>query len=1331
MANSGTISAKLGHVVLAGAKTATLDLFGDGLLSLDVTNQVTQAPIGPDGKAAAALVTNTGVIIADGGTVQLTARAADGIVQNLVQAGGTIRAATMGDQAGVVALNGVGGSVVVEGQLSAPGLTPGTKGGAIEVTSSHDVVVAASARIDASGAAGGGVAAIGTTLARAKGGPGVTPTTVARNVTVQRGATIAADATTGGNGGNVTLLSTDATRMDGLITVRGGAQGGDGGLAEVSGGVVSYTGQVDATAPLGAIGTLLLDPLDLFVSDVQPVNTIAISSPTVAAGGSPDAITSSWISPAFLAGQSANISLATSRDLFVNSPVTLTGAGQSLTLQAGRNLDVEANLTAPGNIVLNSHTDLTTFAAGALTVNAVVQASGSVFLGGHNLAATVNPATGLFDFLTGITIGASGSVRSVGTNPLVSIACDCAIAASPGSFRAIGGTVEIGPLRPGDSRDLGPLGSFANSSIFVFGLAHNPLTNAPLKDQNITIDPTAPIGAATLDLEAIGSATQPAGSPLTNLAGLIGSVGSANLTGGLNTIGSLGPFTTSTGDFSLTAAGPLTIAGALNVAGKASVQTTADLIVGSSVNAHTELALTSGSALTIGGPVTANNDITLTAGTGGMRIVSDVVAPAISLTSGLGGIALTGNAKIGQTGGRIDITSTGPVSETSTNTITANAMTSSGGVNGNVSLLGTGNAIDVFLDFSVTNGDLVLVNGADLTLFGPLKANNLFFEVAKAGGTLTFGFPTDALPPSPTAVPATLSATATGGRISLVADNYAVVPTGAPPSSSITTTAGPVELAPFSATGTSVLGTGGLVPLVQTNGGTLEVGGFTNVPAGANSPAARASSVDIAGALDLGATAATLRLNSKGSITQTGGPLTVANLTGSAGTSAILTQPANQIDTLGAFSTGAGFALVNNKSLRVAGPVTDTGGASTLALTTRAGDITLAGNVSAANTVNLISAGAINQTGGSLVAGTLTGSAATFAGVTQPNNLVGTLGSFSTGAGFALVNNQSLLVAGPVQDTGGASTLALTTRTGDITLEGSVSATNVVNLVSAGAIDQIGGFLAARTLTGSAGSSAGATLTSDNAISFLGPFTATSGVIDLTDSIPLTINGALTARLIFITATGSISLASDITTGGLANLTTVPTDPLASLGGAFFSVLPNASGNSSFAANSNVASLDGTGTVMFVSMPAQGGNVGLTNLNAPSTELLLNLGSGNASGQVNVGSLFVLGAGGQVNFTNSIVQGFTGSAAALAAQSSPPANPAYLLNGCEIGVGCIIVPPPPPPPPCCHLRQTWGSWPKACPSPAASRTLFRRWSKTPAPRWFKVLRRPIRAASPS
>ena len=73
------------------------------------------------------------------------------------------------------------------------------------------------------------------------------------------------------------------------------------------------------------------------------------------------------------------------------------------------------------------------------------------------------------------------------------------------------------------------------------------------------------------------------------------------------------------------------------------------------------------------------------------------------------------------------------------------------------------------------------------------------------------------------------------------------------------------------------------------------------------------------------AAAATLKLEPTGSITQAVGPLTVANLTGSAGIFASLTQPTNQIDTLGAFSTKAGFALVNNKPLLVAGPVAGSG----------------------------------------------------------------------------------------------------------------------------------------------------------------------------------------------------------------------------------------------------------------------------------------------------------------------------------------------------------------------------------------------------------------------
>src|ERR1700727_2157671 len=272
VANSGVINARLGHIVLAGAKTATLDLYGDGLLSLDVTNQVVQTPRDASGQAATALVTNTGVIQADGGTVQLTARAADGIVANLVEAGGKIRAASVGAQTGVVALNGVGGSIVVEGQLSAPGIAAGTMGGAVEVATDKTVTSAATAKVSATGKAGGGVVALGTTLDRARGGPGVTPAQTAANTVIQQGARISANATGKGDGGRVTVLSTQSTTMAGTIAAKGGPSGGNGGTVEVSGGTLSLTGTVDASAPLGVTGSILLDPLDLFISAENPEN---------------------------------------------------------------------------------------------------------------------------------------------------------------------------------------------------------------------------------------------------------------------------------------------------------------------------------------------------------------------------------------------------------------------------------------------------------------------------------------------------------------------------------------------------------------------------------------------------------------------------------------------------------------------------------------------------------------------------------------------------------------------------------------------------------------------------------------------------------------------------------------------------------------------------------------------------------------------------------------------------------------------------------------------------------------------------------------------------
>jgi filamentous hemagglutinin family protein len=356
--NTGVIRANLGKVILAGAEAATLDLYGDGMVSINVTKQVATAPDG-----GMALVTNTGAISAAGGTVLLTAQAVDGVVQTLVNAGGRISADSVGARTGRVVIAGAGGDVVVTGTVSANGIGPGATGGAVVLNTTGAVALTSTAKVSASGPAGGGVVAVGTTLKRAVGGPSVTGQKTAKTVIVAAGATIVADATVKGNGGRVTVLSTDQTTMAGSIAAKGGPQGGDGGFVEVSGGVLSLTGHVDASAPLGNLGTLLLDPADLYISDSSP--TI---SPIGTVTGSPINVTGtvSWVSPAVLQSELADISLSAAHDVFFASGTTgantLNIGGHTLVATAGTDLTVDRGFTiSAGGVSLTATAGMITF----------------------------------------------------------------------------------------------------------------------------------------------------------------------------------------------------------------------------------------------------------------------------------------------------------------------------------------------------------------------------------------------------------------------------------------------------------------------------------------------------------------------------------------------------------------------------------------------------------------------------------------------------------------------------------------------------------------------------------------------------------------------------------------------------------------------------------------------------------------------------------------------------------------------------------------------------------------------------------------------------------
>ena len=143
--NTGTITARLGTIALTSGNVFTLDMYGDNLITLGLTDKISSQVIDvATGKPLKSLVSNDGKLKANGGTVVLTAVAARKIVDSVINNSGVIEANTFGTHKGVIVLSAAtGGSkyagarkqtVKVSGTLSAAGKQNGTSGGTIQIT---------------------------------------------------------------------------------------------------------------------------------------------------------------------------------------------------------------------------------------------------------------------------------------------------------------------------------------------------------------------------------------------------------------------------------------------------------------------------------------------------------------------------------------------------------------------------------------------------------------------------------------------------------------------------------------------------------------------------------------------------------------------------------------------------------------------------------------------------------------------------------------------------------------------------------------------------------------------------------------------------------------------------------------------------------------------------------------------------------------------------------------------------------------------------------------------------------------------------------------------
>jgi filamentous hemagglutinin family protein len=131
VSNQGIIQARLGTVALAAGNKITLDFAGDKLLNVQV-----------DKGALQALAENKQLIQADGGTVLMTAKAADALLSTVVNNEGVIEAHTVESSNGVIKLLGDmdNGTVNVGGTLDASA-PDGGNGGFVETSAAHVKIV--------------------------------------------------------------------------------------------------------------------------------------------------------------------------------------------------------------------------------------------------------------------------------------------------------------------------------------------------------------------------------------------------------------------------------------------------------------------------------------------------------------------------------------------------------------------------------------------------------------------------------------------------------------------------------------------------------------------------------------------------------------------------------------------------------------------------------------------------------------------------------------------------------------------------------------------------------------------------------------------------------------------------------------------------------------------------------------------------------------------------------------------------------------------------------------------------------------------------------------
>ncbi len=1036
---------------LAGTTSVTLAATGGGISE---TGTLT-TPLLSGSAAGTVALTGTNAIAAVGASAA-SPFSAVGQSFTLVDAG-----------AASLAVNGLSAATVdlTALAISIPGALSGTTSVALAATESGISETGAVTTPLLTGSSAGTVDLSGTNTVAALGASAASPfSAVGQSFTLVDGR--AASLTVNGLSAATVSLTAPVVSIPGaLIGTTSVAVAATGGGISETGAVTtplltgSAAGTVDLTGSntIDALGASAASPFDAVDQSFTLVDGGAASLAVNGLSAATVSLTAPVITvPGVLTGTTSVALAATGGGISgtgtVTTPLLIGSASGTVGLTGANQVTDLGDFTTGGDFALTD--------AGALTVVGAVAAGTPAAPNAGNTATLTLSTGGALQI--GVDGGAAGSLNAGNvaltaggaiTEPNGSIATNSLVASTTGT----GGDVSLTSISNQISASTGI--SATNGSVILVDDPTLVLTGNYTGANLFFEVAAAGDGIALGDAVTPATLTVPLGGRISLVADNITATAASQITAPSGRL-ELAPFS----------AIPVSVAGS---SGAGQLLLDATLLSDINTGTSTLNTLLIGAFTNIPAGATA-------AATSASRITID---GAVDLTNSTANLGLFANGPITEPGGPLAV-------------FNVFGTTSVGG--GDFALSNAGNAITESTGITATNGDVVVVDGTNLTLIGTHTGNNLFYEIAAATDTLTLGAARR---------PATLT-TASGGRASLVADNI-VGNNG-----SVIAASGTVELAPFSAINTSLFGASGLVispglvSIIATS--TLVAGGFTNVPGGATTSAPSASTVTVDAAVDLTGVASTLEVEATGAITEPGGPLTVATLEGSGGSVQLL-NAANKLATLGTLT-----ATTGDLSLADASPVTIDGAVTAFGnvYLTAPGSIAVA----ATGSIGASSTGRVSlQTDAASIAGPITGGTFEFAPFTGGGTVaLGTSGDLASLIGVTVGSAR----IGAVTLPGG---VAPTTTAGAITTVGTFDANNLpVELDATGAIAGAAfPIINVATLSGSAGA---VTLDdANNTVANLGNFVATS--FSLADAIDLSVIGTVAGgSSATITDAGSLTI---------------------------------------------------------------------------------------------------------------------------------------------------------------------------------------------------------------